>query len=174
MKIKENEFTYRVLTGDDLGEVLKLQDTVYNALADKRWLRKNTEEMLSFCLEEPNYTVGAFYGGRLAALSVLYVPLPDDTKEMLATSLEGIDITGIRHANYKLCLVDPEFRGNGLQRILEKKLEAKAKQSGITLMCATVSPDNIYSVHNIERAGYRLNREFEKYSLKRRLYYKFI
>jgi GNAT superfamily N-acetyltransferase len=174
MKIKKEEFIFRQCTADDLESILKLQDEVYGALEDKDLLRKNTVEMLAFCLEEPNYTVGAYYKGRLAAISVLYVPLESDKKEMLATSLEGIDITGVRHANYKLCLVSPEFRGNSLQRILEEKLVRKAKKLGITLLCATVSPDNVYSVRNIEGAGYKFNRQFEKYSLKRCLYYKYI
>lgn len=174
MKIKREKFVFRECKKEDLNDILKLQDIVYGALEDKQWLRKNTVEMLAFCLEEPNYTVGAYYKGRLAAISVLYVPLPDDTKEMLATSLEGVDIKDVRHANYKLCLVDPEFRGNSLQRVLEEMLEDKAKELGIKLMCATVSPENIYSIHNIEGAGYTFNRELQKYSLKRRLYYKYI
>lgn len=174
MKIAEKEFTFRQCTADDIEEILKLQDIVYDALKDKQWLRKNTVEMLRFCLEEPNYTVGAYYKGELAAISILYVPLPEDSAEKLATSLVDIDIDGVRHANYKLCLVNPKFRGNRLQRILENKLEEHAKKQGITLMCATVFPENIYSVHNIEGAGYKLNKEFQKYGLKRRLYYKFI
>ena len=78
MKIKKDEFVFRQCTADDLESILKLQDEVYGALEDKDLLRKNTVEMLAFCLEEPNYTVGAYYKGRLAAISVLYVPLESE------------------------------------------------------------------------------------------------
>ena len=174
MKIPQDKFTFKKCAKGDLDEILKLQDTVYDALPYKSWLRKNTVEMLSFCLEEPNYTIGVWYEGKLIAISILYVPLPEDTAEMLATSLKGVEIDGLKHANYKLCLVNPEYRGNGLQRTLENKLENYAKKKGISLLCATVFPENIYSVRNIEGAGYKLNKEFRKYGLKRRLYYKFI
>lgn len=172
MKIPFNEFTIKKCTAEDLDEIVKIQTEALAGLPSADILRENTIEMLKECLAPPHYTVGAWYGDVLAGFSVLYYP--QDDKENLAINLQGVDIDGLKNANNKLCIVRQEFRGNALQYELGLIVERHAVETGIKVLCATVSPKNRYSMNNMSRLGYKYNRTLEKYGFERNLYYKFI
>lgn len=166
------EFSFRNCTFDDLSKILKLQNETISKLPSKDILRNNTEEMLLSCLLSPNTTIGAWHGDTLAAIGVLYIP--QDMTEDLAHLLSGVDISGIKTANFKLCIVNEQYRGNSLQYRLGQMLEVHAKKLGIRLLCATVSPKNPYSINNLKKLGYTYNQTLIKYNLERDLYYKII
>lgn len=107
------------------------------------------------------------------ALAVLYLPQPCD-EEDLATKLLGVETEEIKSANYKICMVLPNYRGHGLQRLLGERLEKIAFHQGVTLLCSTVSPHNGASITSLLRLGYRYNRTLTKYGFERNLYYKSI
>lgn len=172
MKLKKSDFEFRLCTPEDFEEILSIQDEAFSLLEDSDILRKNTNEMLFSCLNEPQITLGAFYKGELAAFSVLYFP---DESEALAPYLKTIDAKDKKDANNKLCIVKNKFRGNGLQSILGLMLEPYAKEKGIDLLCATVSPKNKYSMNNMKKMGYTYDSTTKKYGgLDRNIYYKFI
>lgn len=100
------------------------------------------------------------YNNELAAFSMLYYLGPDE--ENLMVNLTGIDCTGLKDANYKLCIVKHDYRGNSLQYRLCLELIERAKKSGVDILCVTASPDNPYSIKNIEKLGFIYNRTFEK------------
>ncbi len=172
MKIPFDEFDIRQCNIDDLDAILELQDEVFECLPSEEYLRRNTPSMLKECLESPHYTLGAWYGGKLVAVSVLYVPYDDE--ENLSLWLQNIDINNLDSINYKLCIVSPEARGNSLQYKLGEMLFEVAKNKGYPLICATASPKNLHSIHNMEKLGFVYNRTFEKYGMIRNLYYSFL
>lgn len=172
MKVSITDFEFKPCTLADLDRVLELQDDAVAHLAAPHLLRKNTVEMLAECLQPPHVTLGAWYDGRLVAFSVLYVP--QDAAERLDTSLEGVSVDGVAAANYKLCIVDSAFRGNGLQYELGVRLIEVARGSGIQMLCVTASPDNSHSIANIGRMGFTYNRTLGKYGFIRNLYYKML
>lgn len=172
MKILPEEFEFRILKDKNVGEILALQDRVIATLDNPDLLRKNTEQMFFECVNEPNYSIGAFYNGTLIGIGVLYYPT--DQTEDLSHLLVGVDIKGKKSANYKLCMVDKDYRGNGLQITLGKMLEDRAKKDGVNLLCATVSPINSYSESNMLKLGYILNTTLPKYGMVRNLFYKFV
>ena len=165
-------FTFRECEPSALEDILAMQERTLAGLSSPDILRRNTREMLEECLHAPHVTLGAWDGDRLAAFSVLYFPHSDE--EDLSLCLEGVDIEGLKTANYKLCIVDSEYRGNSLQYQLALRLEEYAIRAGVRVLCATASPHNPYSIRNIKRAGYSRNRTLEKYGYERDLYYKFI
>ena len=171
MKIKPDEFRFRVCGASDLPDILALQEAAFAVLPDAQILRRNSEEMLRECLEAPNYTIGAWYGDRLAACSVLY--FPHDREEELSVYLsEFSDLTP--SANYKLCIVHPDFRGNSLQFHMGRMLQEYAEAQGVRLLCCTVSPENQYSIANIERLGFTRGSTIFKYGFTRHLYYRIL
>ena len=172
MKLDSKKFDFRLCDEKNFDEILRIQDEAFEILENKDILRKNTDEMLLACLNPPHITVGAWCGKVLAGFAVLYFP---EKNEELAPYLKDVDISGKQAANYKLCIVREKYRGNSLQFRLGKKLEEYAKERGIDLLCATVSPDNPYSIKNMEKLGFVYNCTTEKYGgLKRNIYYKFI
>lgn len=170
MKINIDDFIIKQCTEKDLEEVLNIQDEAFRYLGASELLRKNTPEMLLESLRPPHITLGAWYGEKLVAFSVLYFPA--DEKEDLAIYLEGVELAGMKAANYKLCIVRKDFRGNSLQYELGSRLMQYAAQSGINVLCATASPHNAHSIHNIELMGFKYNKTLEKYGYMRNLYYK--
>lgn len=165
------DFSIKPCGPDQLGALLDIQEEAFAALEDASLLRRNTPEMLESCLLPPHAALGAWHGDTLAAFSILYFP---EEQEDLSLSLTGVDRAGLRAANYKLCIVRPAFRGNGLQYRLGLALERYAKEAGVWLLCATVSPHNSRSMENIRKMGYTYNRTLAKYGLERALYYKFL
>ncbi len=172
MKIARESFEFRPLSEEHLDDILRIQDETIAALPSEDVLRHNTVEMLSECLHAPHITVGAWYEGQLAGFSVLYYP--SDETEDLSIHLQGVDISGKKAANYKLCIVRPAFRGNRLQYLMALELERYAKENGVQLLCVTASPHNPYSIANLMRLGYTCNRTLSKYGFERNLYYKFL
>ena len=172
MKLNLEEFTFLSLKNEYVDEILSLQARVFHALPSPELLRKNSAEMFLECTESPNDTLGVFHEDRLCAVGILYVP--KDETEDLSHLLLDVAIEKMRSANYKLCMVDVEYRGNGLQIELGKRLEQRAKEKKIDLLCATVSPLNEYSLKNMQSLGYVRNRTLQKYGMTRELFYKFI
>lgn len=170
MKISIDNFDFRQCSLEDLGRILEIQENALATLESEELLRKNTTEMLEECLIAPNITIGAWYDNRLVAFSVLY--FPKDKSESLVAELEGISANELSSANYKLCIVDKEFRGNSLQYELACRLLKQASDMGIGIICATASPNNTHSISNIERLGFLYNRTLSKYGYTRNLYYK--
>ena len=173
MKIQFENFTVRECLPESIEEILQIQEETFQTLSCPDFLRKNIPEMLLECLNRPNHTIGAWYNGGLAAFAIFYDPGANNT-ENLSLCLNGVNITGIKPANYKLCMVREAYRGNSLQFYLGMLIEQYAVNAGVGLICATVHPKNIYSVNNLLKLGYTYNCTLKKYGAKRDLYFKFI
>lgn len=59
-------------------------------------------------------------------------------------------------------IVLPEYRGNGLQKILVNYLEDRAKEKGITNIVAEVTFDNEHSLNNLKDLGYEIKTWYQK------------
>ncbi|MBY0754332.1 GNAT family N-acetyltransferase [Clostridium sardiniense] len=65
-------------------------------------------------------------------------------------------------------IVSEEYRGNRLQEKLCKILEEIGKLNKTSIMCATVSPNNHFSLKNFLLLGYEVQKEKLKYGGMRR------
>ena len=163
-----NTFTFCTLGSQHLDAVLELESAVLAVQERPELLRRNSREMWQACLLPPHHALGVRGGERLVALAVLYVPEPAG-EEDLSACLQGMDCAGLRSANYKICLVHPDYRGHHLQQQLGERLETLARQQGIGLLCSTVSPLNIASLRSMEHLGYHTNCSLTKYGFPRLL-----
>lgn len=70
--------------------------------------------------------------------------------------IEGVcaDIDGV--------MVLPEYRGNGLQKILIEHIERRAKELNADYIIAEVTNGNIYSLHNLKELGYKIKGKYFK------------
>lgn len=168
MKKDSANFLIKPCVEEDLKRILDIQEQTFKQLGESDILRRNTPEMLQECLKSPNVTLGAWYNDDLAAFSVLYFP---DDEENLAKLLDNVDVTNLKYANYKLCIVKSEYRGNSLQYSLGTELIKAAKELNVQILCCTASPHNPYSIRNIEKLGFKYNKTLQKYGFERNLYY---
>ena len=172
MKLSQNDFEFYTCSDKDLDNILNLQSCVFASLDNHNLLRRNTKAMFLECVKEPNITIGVKHNNKLIALGILY--FPKVLYEDLSGLLINVDIANKKCANYKLCMVKRNYRGNNLQYILGTKLEAYAKEQGVDILCATVHPQNTYSKNNMIKLGYIHNTTIEKYNNIRDLFYKTI
>ncbi len=169
----EDMFCIRRCDMTHLDEILQMQEEAIAALPQPHLLNRNTPQLFQTVLTDPNVTVGAFCGETLAGFAALFHPtaFEDD----LAHTLETVDVSGKKVANYKVTIVRAQYRGHRLQQRLEQALERYAKAQGVDVLCVTVSPDNLPSKRNIEKCGYIYDHTQIKYgNLLRDIYYKVI
>ncbi len=77
------------------------------------------------------------------------------------------DLLKVAHMDSVVIL--PEFRGYGLQyQLMDKAEEVLRRETGYRIWMATVHPDNIYSLRNVQSHGYEVVAEAMKYGGYRR------
>ena len=171
MKIDLTKLEYKNLTIDSIPDLLDIQEEAFiHANGNTEFLRKNTVETFSLCFEEPSLVLGLYYEGVMIAFGILHVA--KETKENLAYDIEEVkDVK--ENANVKLTIVRPDYRGNGLQRVLINKLVEHAKEHGFKWTSSTASPVNTWSCNNLRACGFKEVKVLEKYGgLKRILFAK--
>lgn len=171
MKLSKDAFEFKECTLEDLDEICLIQEEAFEAMVDDSLLRRNSRDALAACLNEPHYTLGAFYKGEMAGFAVLFDPKL--TSESIALSAGFSEDIAKQSVNFKLVIVRPSYRGNGLQTAFIEKLGQKAREKGFKKIFATVSPDNEFSKNNFIKNGYVFHSQKEKYGgLLRNIYYK--
>ena len=159
----------RTLKEDDLDAILELQEKTILGLKDSTVLRKNTPEILTQSLSRDNIALGAFIENDLVAVGFAVNPLPPETDLRINLQTHSVD----KALDLKLIIVKDEYRGNGLQKALTWVLEKIAHVHGYTHFCASVSPNNSYSLNNVLSMGYEYDHQEELYDgLLRNIYVK--
>jgi len=159
--------TIKRCTPQHLPLILKLQEIAFAHMEDPSLLRRNTPEMFASCLNDPHATFGAFDEEKLVAIGILYVPTTHE--EDLSLSLK--EPHSSPSANYKLCIVHPDYRGRRLQVTLGEKIILQAQLQGYRLLCATASPRNLASHTNLLYLGFTLDSQSSHYGFTRNVYY---
>ncbi|MBE6760393.1 MAG: GNAT family N-acetyltransferase [Ruminococcaceae bacterium] len=166
-----DKFTFRTCGPEELDTILTIQEEAFALLEDNQWLRRNSRETLDSCLRAPHVTIGVYCGDEMAAFGVLYIAGESEENLGRKMGLTGDDI--LSTANFKLVIVRPAYRGNGLQRALTVRLEQIARDMGCKRICASVSPCNRFSADNFEAMGYKPGGHAVLYGgLERSIYYK--
>lgn len=153
-----------------MDKILEMEAEALSSLDRPDLLRRNTVEMWSSCLRPPHLCLGAWAGAELAGFGVLYVPEKGGAED-LSQLLTRMDARPYSSANYKICIVRPDWRGHHLQVLLGQRLAAAANARGVNLLCATASPHNTASVRSLLRLGYLEDSRVEKYGFERILFY---
>ncbi len=173
IKLNDSDIQFKRCTSANLADICFLQDLAFSHLNNEDLLRKNSIKTLQICLNDPHYTLGAWYGNQLIAFAILYDAGKTEENLGYDIDIKKEDLNDV--INMKLIIVSPFFRGNGLQTKLTTKLEEIAKIKGKKIVCLTISPENIYSQKNAIALNYQLYKTKVKYNnLKRNIYYKLL
>lgn len=168
-KINIDDIQIRVCNDKDVDEIYDLQETVINHFNDfeKGYFLPFTKEWYLRIVNNPTKDgeiYGAFYNNKMIAW--IFLSVSDRMKQIKSyiPNIEGncADIDGV--------IVLPEYRGNGLQKILVKYLEDKAIEKGIDNIVAEVTFGNEYSLQNLQDLGYEIKTWYLKdESIKRNI-----
>lgn len=157
---------FRKALPEDIDKVTALQNRIVDALPDKDLYAASTREEYLTQLKEDICFI-AECGGRVAGFSVLVPNDPDNPRnygQYLEYDRDRLAVT----ASLDLTMVDPEFRGRGIQRIFNKLRIGTAVEMGAKEGLCTISPDNPYSYRNFLVLNFEIIEQREMYGGKQR------
>lgn len=150
-----------------IDKIMELQNVILEGLNDKRlYAATEREEFIEYI-----NTFGKIVG---------YVTVEDKLIAMGVYAKKGynkgnygydIDLDGdevLKVGQIESTVVREEYRGNRLQKIICEILENIAKEEGNSLVCATASPYNEFSVNTFKKLGYEIKKDKIKYGGLRR------
>ena len=164
---KKGALEIRPCREEDLDELMLLQERICNCMEQPDWFAVTAREDNKRFLEEPNVILGAYDGEKLAAYGS--IGFLGDSSDNLGWDLGWTQEEVHRCAVLDTIVVAPEYRGLRLQRALIRRCveHANKKRPGCKVL-ATVAPDNIYSLRNVQAEGFRVLMRKEKYGGKER------
>ncbi|TFE01842.1 GNAT family N-acetyltransferase [Jeotgalibacillus sp. R-1-5s-1] len=138
---------------DQIKEFKTFQAGIVETLEDPATLQPLTDEEIHYVFDGGGIVIAASVEGKIIAVRVLLYP--GDDEENLGRDLELSYEEQMKVVHQEISLVDPDFRGNGLQGILGKVImqEMKFSTSYFEHLCCTVSPGNIPSIKDKFRQG---------------------
>lgn len=162
-----SDFSIRLCTLQELDAIMELQDRICAAISHPDLFASTCREENASYLTQPNVIYGVFEQKRLIAYASL--AFPKDASDNLGWDL-GWNPAEIWHcAKLDTIVVDPAFRGLGLQRILiDRCISHTLKQDPDSILLTTVSPSNIFSLRNVQNKGFQILKRMLKYGGKDR------
>ncbi|POP34267.1 GNAT family N-acetyltransferase [Lactonifactor longoviformis] len=155
---KKNEYMeIGMLTWDRIEEAMRLREFVWEHLENKALFAQAERKDFIKAIED-GFGLVALIRGRV--IGCLLCTLRDVeygvdrryTGKMLEECADYVDT-----------YIHPEYRGNGIQNILEEIMCGICRQNGKRTILGTVSPDNKHSYENFLKAGYRQVDRMIKY-----------
>jgi GNAT superfamily N-acetyltransferase len=163
--------TLRPCTAAEAGVVFALQNEVRARMPHPEQFVPDTEEQIRQYVAE-DLCVGVWDGARLGAYFTLRYCGADEHNYANVLGLPREEWP--RWANADSAVVHPDYRGNGLQRrMIETAL--RWLRPGIAGIGCTVSPENTYSLRNLQALGFAIacRREmyggYDRYVMKKQL-----
>ena len=150
------ELLIRSCSAADLPSVLALQERVVKSLTAPHLFVPCTKDELTESLKL-DYCIGAFSGDMLVAFSIMVRGRTGPRN--LGTYLGYGNDRLLRCVTYDTAFVHPEYRGYGMQRLMNRIRDAEAIRTGAEEALATISPDNPVSLHNAQSCGFSVITE---------------
>ena len=139
----------------DLDEYLNLYNYVHNNMEHPEWLgtfsKSEIEELLNI-----GGKIWMYYDNDISVCSVFYIPTSNRSLRKHNINYDE-SITG----SLGPIMVRKEYVGNGLQTAMLKVLNSYVESIGKKHMFTKAHSDNIYSIRNILKDGYKVVDEYE-------------
>lgn len=146
-----------------LDEIMKLQSDIYEGMDNKEFYSCTTRDEFEETLKETGKIIGCITleDNKLIAIGVYVQYGYNEHNYGYDINIKGEELLRVGQLESSLVLKD--FRGNRLQKIICTYLERIAKDTGIKWLCATVEPNNKYSLNSVKELGYKVMVEKLKY-----------
>lgn len=154
--------TIRKGTNADTESFIRLLDDVREGMEHKEWFYLDPPEFVREQMKSGTMELWvAMDGDRLAgALDILH---PGDAEYNYGYDLGFTPEERMQVVNMDSAAVYPEYRGQGLQKRLLEEAEKEIRSAGKRILLCTVHPDNPYSLQNVLKQGYTIQKRAEKY-----------
>lgn len=144
-----------VSTNVDLDDYLKLYNYVRDNMEHKEWLGTFTKEEIEEILSIGG-KIWMYYDGETPVCSMFYIPVFNKTLRKHNVEYDENDTGSLGPI-----MVSKEYVGNHLQQQMMEVMDEYVKSIGKTHMFTKAHSDNIYSINNILKNGYKVVHEYE-------------
>ena len=169
-----NHITLTTASMEQAEEIYNLMQTVHDQMEDKSLYVCDDLDFVKAHIKDSGFTVIACNEAS-EMVACFLVRFPGLSEDNLGRDIGLEDEELNRVAHMESAVVLPEYRGMGLQLSMLRYAEAHIDRSKYQYFMATVSPDNPWSYHSLEKNGYELKATKEKYcGLMRRIYLKIL
>jgi|GEM_PF-1388324 GNAT superfamily N-acetyltransferase len=152
----EIPYAVRFLDGDDRDELVAFRERIFAGLPDIDAYVPEAPEFVDWHLGERGVTLGVVAEGRLIGCAVLGVPqqgMPNFADDLPAGSVPAAKV-----AHMASSMVDPAFRGNGLQKDLVAYRTLLAAGMGRTHLLTRIAFSNPVSLGNMLACGFLIRQ----------------
>lgn len=139
----------------NLEEYLYLYNYIRDNMEHPEWLGTFTEEEIKDILKIGG-KIWMYYDKDIPVCSVFYIPTSNKSLRKHNVEYDEKDTGSLGPI-----MVRQEYVGNGLQTAMLEVLDNYVKSIGKTHMFTKAHADNIYSIRNILKNGYKIVDEYE-------------
>jgi GNAT superfamily N-acetyltransferase len=162
---EKDEYVMRLISTEDLTDVVALEKYVYDLLPNKQvFFMDSYEEMLDD-MKQGAKIIGV-YNKSKDLIAYRYIGFPGKTPKNLGNDINMPEWELPKVAHLETTVVHPQYRGNSLQSLTLQQAIPLVKDFGYSHLLCTVSPQNIYSLYNIMKNGLRVKALKKKYGTK--------
>ena len=160
------ELTFRKGNLSDIESYIRFLETVRAAMPNKEWFYLDPPELIREMMEDGTMELWvAMDGIRVAAAFDILHPGLASYNYGYDLELSEEDLQLVVHMDSSA--VHPDYRGMGLQRKMVQTAEAELSGTGKRILLCTVHPENSFSLNNMLKQGYRIQKRMEKYGSER-------
>lgn len=160
------DITIRKGTFEDTEALIALLREVWHSMDNKEWLYLDDPEEVRELMSDGTMQLWvAMESSRIVAIFDILIP-------GLRNFNYGYDLgfdeaALLQTVNMDTIAVHPDYRGLGLQQKLMAEAETWAFANGYSSLLCTVHPENRYSLQNMLKLGYTVQKELPKYGSTR-------
>ena len=160
-EIKALDLTY-------MDAIMKLQHNIYDGLENKSFYACSDKEEFENTLKGKGKIIGcvSLKDNELIAMGVYIEYGYEDHNYGYDINIHGEEL--LKVGQLESTVVSENYRGNRLQKLMCEMLEEVGGNAGMKYICATVAPDNKYSVNTFTNLGYKILADKLKYGGLRR------
>lgn len=167
MNMKLNELKCKSVN-NNLDEYLEYYDMVMDNMERKEFIGYFNKEDMQTILKD-GAKLFVYRNNKEIVCSFVYIPACEHSMKKLNLNYDIKDV-----GECGPLLVNPKYRGNGLQYQMLQVLTKYCKKLGKKYLITTVHPDNVYSINNFLKEGYKLRNKFVFHRGPRNLYVKYL
>ena len=160
------ELHFRRGTPADTENFLRFLKEVWEAMPQKEWFYLDPPEIIRGMMNDGTMALWvAMDGERMAAaFDILYPGLASFNYGYDLGLTEG-ELLQVVHMDTSA--VHPDYRGMGLQQKMVQTAEEALTGQGRRILLCTVHPENCYSLNNMRKQGYAIQKRVSKYGSER-------
>lgn len=145
---------------------IALLQEVYASMTNPEWFcLDNPEEVRQMIADRIMELWVAMDGDRLAGSLTILIPGLQEFNYGYDLGFSQEELLNVIHMD--TAAVHPDYRGLGLQQKLIEAAEAELEKRGGHILLCTVHPENRFSLNNVLKQGYSIQKELPKYGSTR-------